>query len=135
MTDNSAQRLHDVFFYGLYMDPLILQQSNVQARHPRKAHVRDYQLRIGNKATLLRAPGHQAHGMVYALTHDEIDLLYGIPGMEIYAAEALLVHTGGETIAALCCNLRDPPLPDEDNPGYREQLHATMEHLGLPIEK
>lgn len=57
MSDNTANRLHDVFFYGLYMDPQVLAQKTVEARHPRIARVEGYRLRIGHKATLLREAG------------------------------------------------------------------------------
>ena len=73
MTDNSKNRLHDVFFYGLYMDPDVLEQKGVQPRNPRIAKVEGYELRIGSKATLLRERGGVAYGVVYSLTHSEIN--------------------------------------------------------------
>lgn len=132
MSDNSEQRLHNVFFYGLYMDPDLLQQRGVEARNPKRAEAPDYQLRIGNKATLLRAKGQKAYGMVYALTHKEIDSLYWGAGLTEYAAEAIMVEAGDETIAALCCNLILPPADHESNPDYEGKLAAVMQALGLP---
>ena len=78
MADNSRERLHEVFFYGLYMDPDILEQKGVEPRNPRIANAEDFELRIGNKATLLRAPGESTHGIVYSLTHQEINSLCGL---------------------------------------------------------
>lgn len=68
VTDNSKERLHDVFFYGLYMDPDILEQKGVIPRDPRTAVAKGFELKIGNKATLLRKPEGFAYGMVYCLS-------------------------------------------------------------------
>ena len=53
--DNSENRLVDVFFYGLYMDEEILLKKGVKIRNQRKAYVKDFVLRVGKMATLLRA--------------------------------------------------------------------------------
>ena len=131
--DNSRARLHDVFFYGLYMDPAILEQQDIPIRYPRKATVPGYTLRIGNKATLLRDPDGEAHGMVYLLNHDEIHRLYAGAGLDMYRAEAVLATTEAGPVAALCCNLLEPPGEDESNKEYSDKLHAVLEKLGLPV--
>lgn len=132
MDNNSASRLHQVFFYGLYMDPAILQQKGVFARQPRVAYAENYQLRIGHKATLLRKAGERAYGMVYALTHAEINDLYHGAGLDDYAAEALMVTIDDQQVAVLCCNLIEPPAADESNEIYQEKLMAAMDSLNLP---
>lgn len=133
--DNSSIRLHDTFFYGLYMDPDILRSKGVEPRLPRKASAPGYQLRIGKMATLLRVPEAEAeaHGMVYALTHAEIHTLYWGSGLDAYVAEAVLVKTEqGDILATLCCNLLQPPADHESNPEYRDKLKACLQKLGLP---
>jgi len=132
--DQSEQRLNDVFFYGLYMDPDILRSKGVEPRQPRKAVARGYRLRIGKMATLLRDPAGEAHGIVYALSHEEVNRLYWGAGIDAYVAEAVLLETGdGERLAALCCMLRVPPGAEEANPEYRDKLMACMGRLGLPL--
>ncbi len=71
MTD----RRIDGFFYGLFMDSGVLRESQVEAASPRRAYVDGYALRIGRRATLLPSSGARAYGMVFALTHDELDRL------------------------------------------------------------
>ncbi|WP_433018001.1 gamma-glutamylcyclotransferase family protein [Kribbella sp. CA-294648] len=130
--DNSRRRLVNVFFYGLYMDPDVLIDRGVQPRDPRPASVTGYSLRIGTQATLLRYAGAQAWGIVYALTHDELDLLYQ-GELRTYRAEPVLARTqSGDFVPALCCNLVSPPGEGEANPDYAELLIATMQRLGLP---
>ena len=131
--DNSKNRLHDVFFYGLYMDPVLLEEKGVEPRNPRIAMVENYQLRVGNKATLLRVEGKQAYGIVYSLTHDEIYSLYWGAGFDDYASEAMMVRIGDEEIPALCCNLIDAPAEDESNPEYDGKLKVAMLRLGVPL--
>ncbi len=132
MSDNGPDRLHEVFFYGLYMNPAILREKGVEPRQPRKATLADYALRIADRATLLRTPGALTHGMLYALTHAEIDTLYAGAGLDAYRAEAVLVQTDNGAVAALCCNLLQPPGEDESNPEYTQRLRQTLKELGLP---
>jgi len=130
--DNSEKRLHHVFFYGLYMDPEILKLKNVEPRDPQIGYAKHFELRIGNKATLLRAPGMKAHGIVYSLTQGEIDALYKESGLTEYNPEAVMVHIGSNAIPTLCCNLTVPPEADESNPEYEQKLLAAMERLEVP---
>lgn len=132
MTDNSKKRLHKVFFYGLYMDPEILRMKNVEPRNPQIGYAKNFELRIGNKATLLRALDKQAYGIVYDLTHGEIDALYKDSGLTEYAAEAVMVTIGEKEIPTLCCNLVVPPETRESNADYEEKLLKAMDRLGVP---
>ncbi len=128
-----ADRRIDGFFYGLFMDSGILRNSHVAAVNPRRAYVDDYALRIGRRATLVPASGARAYGMVYALTHDELERLYTAPGLEQYRPEAILTHLlAGGTSPALCYNLRQAPGPDESNAEYAARLKATLHRLDFP---
>jgi hypothetical protein len=118
----SGRRI-DGFFYGLFMDSDILRESEVVAESPRRAFVDGYVLRIGQRATVVPAPGAQACGMVFALTHGDLERLYAAPGLEQYRPEAILARTmEGEASPALCYNLREAPGPDETNPEYAARL-------------
>ena len=71
--------------------------------------------------------------MVASLSHAELERLYSEPSVQAYRAEALLAQLeNGETIAALCFNLVDPPAPDERNPEYAAKLRALAERLKFP---
>jgi len=155
--DNSENRPQDVFFYGLYMDPNLLEDKNIAANNPRLAVVRDYHLRIGKMATLLRSPGKLCIGMLYSMTHEEIHRLYWGAGLDAYVAEAVLANVVDDRIrqysalsdiedvyrsidafsvdrvAALCCNLIVPPAEDESNTAYQEKLSNVMRQLKIPM--
>jgi len=132
--NNSKERLHDVFFYGLYMDEEILKSKNVEPRNKRRTVAYGYELRIGKMATLLRKEGAQTYGITYSLTHEEIDSLYVKSGLTDYVTEALMVELkNGSYIAVLCCNLSNPPEHDEKNDEYYQKLIKCMTRYDLPI--
>jgi hypothetical protein len=71
-----AERLIDVFFYGLFMDTGILRAGGVsEPANPRRAFVEDFELRIGQRATLVPVAGSRVYGMLFTLTQTELDLL------------------------------------------------------------
>lgn len=128
-----TERRIDGFFYGLFMDSSILVKSQVEPAEPRRGYVEGYALRIGNRATLVPSPGSRAYGMIYALTHDELDKLYNAPGLEDYCPEAVMAITvESESYPALCYNLRETPAPDEGNPEYAASLRDVLGKLGFP---
>jgi Gamma-glutamyl cyclotransferase, AIG2-like len=130
-----SDRRIDGFFYGLFMDSDLLRESGVAAENPRRGYADGYALRIGRRATLIPSPEGRAYGMVFALTHRELERLYSAPGLEEYRPEAILVRLleGGE-LPALCYNLREPPQPGEANPEYAARLRAALSKLGFPSQ-
>ncbi|MEM9152784.1 MAG: hypothetical protein AAGB19_20325 [Cyanobacteria bacterium P01_F01_bin.3] len=115
------------------MSPDILTSKAVEPRDPRIGFAAGYRLRLGNMATLLRAEDAQAYGIVYSLTHEEIDRLYTQQGLDMYVSEAVLVTLdSGERAATLCKNLLIPPEDNESNPDYEKKLVQCMRHLNVP---
>ena len=132
--DNSNNRLHDVFFYGLYMNEEILKSKGVIPRNKRVGHAKGYKLRIGKMATLLREETSTVHGLIYSLTHKEINTLYAGSGLTEYVSESLLINTdNNQMIATLCCNLMNPPHENEKNDEYYQKLLLCMKKYNLPL--
>ena len=134
----SARRI-DGFFYGLFMDSDVLLENEVSPQTPRRAYVDDFALRLGQRATLTPCAGARAYGMVFALTHRELERLYSGPGLEAYVPEAVMARTlegrgDSQTIAALCYNLIDTPGPDETNPDYAARLRTALRRLDFPSD-
>ena len=130
-----GDRRLEAFFYGLYMDLDVLREAGVVPIAPRQAFVDNFALRIGLRATLLPAAGARAYGMLYTVTHDELDRLYTAPGLEQYRPEAVLARPlDGAPIPALCYNLREAPQPHERNPDYALRLQRALDKLGFPPE-
>lgn len=125
-------RLIDVFFYGLFMDRNALLE---QGFHPGPSHVasvRDYELRIGQRATLLPRAGQTVWGTVMGLPSPEISALYSEPSVADYRPEAVIVWQGSDSSrAALCYNLMSDDVA-ETNKSYAAALHDVAVRTGLP---
>ena len=125
--------MKDIFFYGLFMDESVLRPKGIEPRRPRKAVVRDYQLKIGQRAMLCRQPSSQAYGMVYTLTDSEIDSLYSQPGLEMYHPESVVAtFEDGSSSEVITFNLRDESAIDNPNHEYAAKLRLVLERLGFP---
>lgn len=125
----------DVFFYGLFMDAAVLSAKGVRGTGSRLGVVRDWALRIGQRATLVPAPGQVVHGVVMAMPLPELDRLYAEASVQMYRPVAVLVEAAGAqaaAVAALAFVLPEPPAPEERNPEYAARLRALAERLGLP---
>jgi hypothetical protein len=130
-----SDRRIDAFFYGLFMDIDVLRENNVEPVNPRRAYVGGFTLRIGQRATLLPLAGARAYGMLFALTHPELERLYTAPGLEQYRPEAVLAQPmEGTPAPALCYNLREAPRPHERNPEYAARIQRTLSKLDFPQE-
>jgi Gamma-glutamyl cyclotransferase, AIG2-like len=131
-----SERRVDGFFYGLFMDTAVLGNSGVTPADPRTAYVDGFALRIGQRATLIPCEGARAYGMLFALTHSELERLYNAPGLDQYRPEAVLARLvgGGGSAPALCYNLRVEPRDDERNPEYALRLQRVLRDLNFPLE-
>jgi hypothetical protein len=128
-----STRRVDGFFYGLFMDSDVLREGGVLPENPRQAFVDGFALHIRERATLVRSAGARSYGMLFALTHEELDRLYSAPGLADYRPEAVLAETlEGENVPALCYNLMEPQHGIEPNTQYAARLRATLGKLGFP---
>jgi hypothetical protein len=121
------------FFYGLFMDSDVLRQDGILPEHPRQAFVDNFELQIGERATLVPRVGARSYGMLFALTHKELDQLYSRPGLTDYRPEAVVAQTfGSEKVPALCYNLPETPRGLKPNAEYAARLRAALDTLGFP---
>ena len=118
------------------MDPELLKAKGVEARNPRKVVAKGYRSRVGKMASLLREPNAEAYGLVFSLTHAEVNELYWGAGRDAYVAESLLVETAdSEKTAVLCCNLLVASGEGEKNPEYLSKRVQCMNKLELPARR
>ena len=132
MSEAEVRRI-DVFFYGLFMDEALLREKGANPANRRSASVENFSLVIGARATLVPREGQTVHGVVFSLTHAEVDALYAEASVSAYRPEAVSARLGdGSVIPALCFNLPVPPANDERNPQYAAKLKALAERINLP---
>ena len=130
------ERLVDMFFYGLHMDAVGLAKKGGHPRQPRIGYIHDHQIVVATKAILTRAHGKVAAGMVYALTHIEIDRLYA--GLDDYRAEAFIVQINDPAQSGPCFIPASamvhvaPCLHGALDADYITQLGTILKALGLP---
>lgn len=125
----------DVFFYGLFMDQELLRGKGLEPKNPRVGRVEKYQLAIGNRATLVPNVGSAAYGVVFALTHNELERLYSDESVNMYRPEAVVaLLDDGNSVAALCFNLPVAPALGEQNPAYAARLKNLAKLIGLPAD-
>lgn len=124
-----------IFFYGLFMDAEALRSKGVDPTNIRRATVRGFSIRIGQRAALVPDAGAHICGLVMDLTHDDVERLYAEPSMRSYRPEAVICELDdGITVPALCFNLAVPPSPHERNPEYASRLKELAKRLELPLE-
>ena len=130
---NKSVRLVDVFFYGLFMDKVLLEEKGCAAINDRLASVDGFSLRIGKRATLIPSANNSVYGIIMSLSHNDIDKLYSEESVSMYRSEAVLVKlSDGTIVPALCFNLPVPPAPGEHNPDYVVKLKKLAGKLKLP---
>jgi Gamma-glutamyl cyclotransferase, AIG2-like len=132
MADENVRRI-DVFFYGLFMDDVLLREKGVNPVNRRIANVENFALVIGERATLVPYPGRTVYGVLFSLTHSEVDALYSEASVSIYRPEAMSAHLAdGSVIPALCFNLPVAPSQEDRNPQYASKLRELAARIGLP---
>lgn len=124
----------DVFFYGLFMDSAVLESKGIRGPAGRPSVLRDWALRIGRRATLVREAGRSVHGVLLSLPLAELERLYAEASVQMYRPVAVLVEVEAATVPALAYVLPEPPGLDERNPEYAATLRALAERLGFPEE-
>src|ERR671933_62836 len=104
MTEEKVRRIA-VFFYGLFMDDALLREKGINPVDRRMASVENFRLVIGARATLVPSAGAAVYGVIFSLTHSEVDALYSEDSVSVYRPEAVLARlVGGSVIPALCFN-------------------------------
>ena len=123
----------NVFFYGLFMDAAVLQAKGVHAPDGEVGVVRDWELRIGRRATLVPARGGSVHGVLMSLPLPDLDRLYAETSVQAYRPVAVIVESAHRpAVPAVTYVLPTAPAPDERNPEYAAKLRSLAERLSLP---
>ena len=122
----------NVFFYGLFMDGELLGSKGIVPRNPRPGYVDGFELRIGERATLVRRAGRRAYGVVMDVASDDVGTLYAEASVADYSPEPVIVETkDGNRVDACCYNL-PPDRVSGANRQYAQRLLAIADELAFP---
>ena len=122
-----------VFFYGLFMDTDRLVARGFAPAGVRRAVLRDFELRIGKRATLVERRGSIVHGVLASMPVPDLERLYADPTLADYVSIAVRISLGViEDVDALTYVLSRPTGDEEGNPEYAEKLRDLCQRLGFP---
>ena len=122
----------EVFFYGLFMDVRLLTVKGLRPANARMAHLPDYTLKIGNRASLVPKSGERAYGLIISVHTDTLESLYAEASVADYEPEAVeVVLEDGEIATAICYNLPAESLTGT-NAVYATALFELGTSIGLP---
>jgi gamma-glutamyl AIG2-like cyclotransferase len=132
-TAEPDQERTDVFFYGLFMDESLLREKGMNPQNRRMASLENFSLVIGDRASLVPSAGGTVYGVLFSLTHSELDTLYSEDSVATYRPEAVLANLDdGSVVSAVCFTLPTPPSTNERNPQYAAKLRDLASRIGLP---
>ena len=124
----------EVFFYGLFMDEDILVKNGIDPSNPRKGYLKDYALKIGNRASLIQFKNEKAYGILMEVNEEEITKLYAEKSVADYIPEEVTIVTGSnEQQTATCYNL-PAELLTGTNELYAKSLYELAKKLNFPKE-
>ena len=121
-----------VFFYGLFMDENLLATKGIKPADVSVGFVDGFELRIGERATLVRRPGGRAFGVMMDIAPDEAMELYAEESVADYVPEPVIVELmDGTNVEATCYNLPGVKVTGT-NRDYADALLQVASKLGLP---
>jgi Gamma-glutamyl cyclotransferase, AIG2-like len=125
-----------IFFYGLFMDPKLLEAKGLHPVNVRQAVLDGFSLRVSKRAFLVPEASARVYGMVMSLLPEEISALYSDPSVVEYQPSIVKVHVLGESSEeAICYNLTMSHGDAQDaRSDYLDQLRAIARRVGLPSE-
>ncbi|NNC95420.1 MAG: gamma-glutamylcyclotransferase [Chitinophagales bacterium] len=115
----------EVFFYGLFMDIDLLEKRGLKPSNPRMACLKNYELKIGDRATLVPCKNERSYGIVMTIDEEAINKLYSESSAADYIPEEVTVVTdSNDPVTATCYNL-----PVESHSGSNKKYALSLYKL------
>ncbi len=126
--------MEDIFFYGLFMDAMLLKEKGIVPSDSTLAHIDGYGLRIGERATLVKSETERAYGLIMSLETEDVRNLYSADSVSDYIPENLVAITSdNESVPVISYNLPVAKLTGQ-NKEYARSLSQVAKKIGLPSE-
>lgn len=123
-----------VFFYGLFMDDLLLQEKGLHPTRPILAKVKGWGLRIGARATLEASEREHVYGSIMALSNEDLDQLYGEESVADYIPQAMRAVDMQGSSTEVVAYVLPIALLSGSNSEYARSLASTARKMRLPTE-
>ena len=123
-----------IFFYGLFMDPDLLQEQGYNPSQPTIARLDNFQLHIGKRATLKPSNSEQVYGTLMRLSNQELDTLYAQPSVRDYHPVQVTCEIGEDDFVEAKTYIlpAEAPLTPAMNADYAQQLLIICKKMNLP---
>jgi hypothetical protein len=119
-----------VFFYGLFMDKDLLATKGIEPAEVHIGFVDGFDLRIGERATLVRQPGGRAWGVVMDIAEGQAVHLYSEKSVSDYLAETVIVEMPDGTKVDAACYI----LPEGKATGTNKDYAAALLDLAARLD-
>lgn len=118
------------------MDAGLLRSMGLRPQVVGPARLCGYQIRIGERASLIRAIGSASYGVLIDFPEEDASALYSRPEVEGYQPEFVEVGLlNDESRQRVSCYLLPQDMIGSDrNMEYAAKLAALVRELGLPAE-
>ena len=124
-----------VFFYGSYMNRVVLSEADVAFGAFEVARLDGYDIRIAPRANLVASPEHCVYGVLARATHAELARLYAhakdVLG-ETYLPHPVLAHVQNGDWRPALCYIALSMVPRAPDPDYVDRIVAPARELGFP---
>ena len=124
-----------VFFYGSYMNFDVLREVDLVPEEWAVARLDGFDIRIEQRANLVRSDQHCVFGIVATATHAELNRLYAhaqhVLG-ELYLPEPVLVQTVAGLWRPALCYICPAMVPRPPENAYVERVLKPARQFGFP---
>jgi len=116
------------------MDPDLLQEQGYHPTPPTIARLDNYELNLGERATLIPSDGERVYGTLMRLSKSDLDKLYSQPSVRDYQAVKVTCEIAGDDFIEANTYIlpEDFPLTPPLNADYARQLLQVCKKMNLP---
>lgn len=124
----------EAFFYGLYMDPILIESLGFKPLSIEKAKVSSFALDLFGAARIVPRKDGVVWGNIIELSKSDLEAMYSFESTKIYSQELIQVEdVNGNNKLVNCYNL--PESSDEPfNNEYHQKLLNVLKELNFPAE-
>lgn len=120
----------EAFFYGLYMDPELLESLGFRPGTVKKAKMDSYTVDLFGAAKIVPKAGSVVWGNIIRLSEPDLKAMYSFDATKAYSPQMIQVtEADGKFATATCYNL-----PESNNNPFNSEYHEKLIHVLKKLE-